>query len=112
MPNLEFPCNLSLGHTARCQLPHAAALVIRDRLATPIFPICFSFGDAFSLPFQHHLPFELGNTWYNFSDIGPGDLRPAGSLFASASSPIGPITLAVGQARGGSALYFIIGRIF
>ena len=62
MPNLEFPCNLSLGHTARCQLQHAAALVIRDRLATPIFPICFSFGDAFSLPLQHHLPFELGNT--------------------------------------------------
>ena len=24
--------------------------------------LCISFGDAFSLPFQHNFPFELGDT--------------------------------------------------
>lgn len=66
----------------------------------------------FDMPIYFGASFELGNTWYNFSDIGLGDLRPAGSLFASVSSPIGPVTLAIGQARGGRALYFMIGRIF
>ena len=66
----------------------------------------------FDMPMYVGASLELGNTWFAASDIGFGDLRPAGSLFASADSPIGPVTLAVGQARGGRALYFIIGRIF
>ncbi len=66
----------------------------------------------FDLPLYVGASVELGNSWYSFSDISLGDLRPAASLFASVHSPIGPITVAFGQARGGRALYFIIGRIF
>ena len=66
----------------------------------------------FDLPLYVGGSVEVGNSWYSTSEIGFGDLRPAASLFASAHSPIGPVTLAFGQARGGRALYFIIGRIF
>jgi NTE family protein len=53
--------------------------------------------------------FELGNAFNDWDDIG---LRPAGSLFLSADTPLGPVTLAGGAADGGQSLYFILGRIF
>lgn len=55
---------------------------------------------------------ELGNAWAGLSDIGFDDLRPAGSLFVSADTPLGPVTMAAGAARGGGAIYLIVGRIF
>lgn len=55
---------------------------------------------------------ELGNAWAGLSEIGFDTLRPAGSLFVSADTPLGPVTMAAGAARGGGAIYLIVGRIF
>lgn len=55
---------------------------------------------------------ELGNAWAGLSDIGFDSLRPAASLFVSADTPLGPVTMAAGAARGGGAIYLIVGRIF
>lgn len=55
---------------------------------------------------------ELGNTWTAMSDIGFDSLRPAGSLFVAADTPLGPFIVAGGLARGNGALYLILGRIF
>ena len=56
--------------------------------------------------------FELGNAWSTLEEIGFNSLRPGGSLFVAADTPIGPFTLAGGLSRGGGALYLILGRIF
>ena len=55
---------------------------------------------------------ELGNTWVALDDIGFDSLRPAGSLFVAADTPLGPFIIAGGLARGNGALYLILGRIF
>ena len=55
---------------------------------------------------------ELGNTWTAMRDIGFDSLRPAGSLFVAADTPLGPFIVAGGLARGNGALYLILGRIF
>ncbi len=56
--------------------------------------------------------FELGNAWASLDEIGFDALRPAGSLFIAADTPIGPLAFAGGIARGGGAVYLILGRIF
>lgn len=65
-----------------------------------------------NLPLYLGGSFELGNTWAALEDIGPGSLRPAGSLFVGADTPLGPFIVAGGLARGNGALYLILGRIF
>lgn len=55
---------------------------------------------------------EVGNTWVTMDDIGFDSLRPAGSLFVAADTPLGPFIIAGGLARGNGALYLILGRIF
>jgi NTE family protein len=55
---------------------------------------------------------EVGNTWVALEDVGFGSLRPAGSLFVAADTPLGPFIMAAGLARGNGALYLILGRIF
>jgi NTE family protein len=55
---------------------------------------------------------EVGNAWAALDDISLGSLRPAGSLFAAADTPLGPFVIAGGLSRGNGALYLILGRIF
>jgi NTE family protein len=55
---------------------------------------------------------EVGNTWVALDDVGFDNLRPAGSLFVAADTPLGPFIFAGGLARGNGALYLILGRIF
>jgi NTE family protein len=55
---------------------------------------------------------EVGNTWVALDDVSLGNLRPAGSLFVGADTPLGPFIVAAGLARGNGALYLILGRIF
>jgi NTE family protein len=55
---------------------------------------------------------EIGNTWVALEDVGFDSLRPAGSLFVAADTPLGPFIIAGGLARGNGALYLILGRIF
>ncbi|MFQ3665244.1 MAG: hypothetical protein SNJ79_04295, partial [Sphingomonadaceae bacterium] len=52
---------------------------------------------------------EAGNAFEDWSAIG---LRPAGSLFLSADTPLGPLTLGGGATGEGQSLYLILGRIF
>ena len=55
---------------------------------------------------------EVGNTWDRFGDISLDALRPAGSVFMGADTPLGPFILATGVTRGSSSLYLILGRVF
>lgn len=55
---------------------------------------------------------EVGNTWVALDDVSLGNLRPAGSLFVGADTPLGPAFIAGGLARGNGALYLILGRVF
>jgi NTE family protein len=55
---------------------------------------------------------EVGNTWTALDDMSFGSLRPAGSLFVGADTPLGPFIIAGGLTRGNGALYLILGRIF
>jgi NTE family protein len=55
---------------------------------------------------------EIGNAWDALEDVGFDSLRPAGSLFVAADTPVGPLIFAGGLARGNGALYLILGRIF
>ncbi len=52
---------------------------------------------------------ELGNA---FESWGAPGLLPAGSLFISADTPLGPLTFAGGANGQGQALYLILGRLF
>lgn len=52
---------------------------------------------------------ELGNAFDRWS--APG-LRPAGSLFLSADTPLGPLSFAGGATGQGQALYLVLGRLF
>jgi len=56
---------------------------------------------------------ETGKTWSERSDLGTGPLRMSGSLFAGASTYVGPIYLAYGLGeRGRHNYYFFLGRTF
>ena len=55
---------------------------------------------------------EVGNTWDNLEDVSFGSLRPAGSVFVGADTPLGPFIFAGGLTRGNGALYLILGRVF
>jgi NTE family protein len=55
---------------------------------------------------------EVGNTWQALDDVSLGNLRPAGSLFVGADTPLGPVFFAGGLTRGNGALYLILGRVF
>lgn len=65
-----------------------------------------------SLPLYVGASAEVGNVWQSLRDISPGALRPAGSLFAGAETPLGPLVVATGVSRGDASLYLILGRIF
>lgn len=55
---------------------------------------------------------EVGNVWQSLDQISLGSLRPAGSLFAAADTPLGPFVVAGGLSRENGSLYLILGRIF
>lgn len=55
---------------------------------------------------------EFGNTYEKWSDLSAVGVRTAGSMFVSADTPFGPLTLAGGFTGGSTSLYFILGRIF
>jgi outer membrane translocation and assembly module TamA len=52
---------------------------------------------------------EVGNAFASWDQPG---LRPAGSLFLSADTPLGPLSFAGGATGQGQALYLILGRLF
>ncbi len=56
--------------------------------------------------------FELGNAWSRYEELELKGVVPAGSLFVSADTPLGPFTVAAGLARGNGSFYLILGRIF
>lgn len=61
------------------------------------------------LPLYAGASFEMGNAFDDWNRIG---WRPAGSLFLSADTPLGPLTFGGGAADGGQSLYLILGRLF
>lgn len=61
------------------------------------------------LPLYAGASFELGNAFDDWGRIG---LRPAGSLFLSADTPLGPLSIAGGVTGEGQSLYLILGRLF
>lgn len=65
-----------------------------------------------NLPLYFGGSLEIGNAWDALDDVGFDDLRPAGSLFVAADTPVGPLIFAGGLARGNGAVYLILGRIF
>ncbi len=65
------------------------------------------------LPLYAGFSLEAGNVWQNRGDISSGNRLHAGSLFAGAETPIGPLYLAYGRAEGGAdAYYLFLGRLF
>ncbi|WP_448581923.1 patatin-like phospholipase family protein [Thermaurantiacus sp.] len=69
----------------------------------------FEKGPIVDLPVYVGGSVEVGSAFNSWSRIG---WRPAGSLFVSADTPLGPLTFAGGAAEGGQALYLILGRLF
>ena len=55
---------------------------------------------------------EFGNAYERWSDLTSVGVRPAGSLFVSADTPFGPLTVAGGFTGGSTSLYLVLGRIF
>ena len=65
------------------------------------------------LPVYAGISLETGNVWNYSDDISFGDLRTAGSVFAGAETPLGPVYLAWGYSKGGdSTFYFYLGNPF
>jgi NTE family protein len=68
---------------------------------------------VFEFPAYLGFSLEAGNVWDRRDDVDLGDLTLAGSVFAGAESPVGPIYLAVGHAEtGNTAFYLLVGRTF
>lgn len=65
------------------------------------------------MPVYAGLSLEAGNVWDTSDQISSGDLRFAGSLYAGADTPLGPLYLAWGLAEGGNnTLYLHLGNPF
>jgi NTE family protein len=59
------------------------------------------------------LSLEAGNAWTRSREISAGDLHYAGSLLATAGTPLGPVYLAYGVGDGGHrSAYLFVGRPF
>ena len=65
------------------------------------------------LPMYAGLSLEAGNVWDASDQISSGDLRFAGSIYAGADTPLGPLYLAWGLAEGGNnTVYLYLGNPF
>ena len=67
---------------------------------------------AFTLPLYAGGSLEVGGTWNDVDEISVGSLIPAGSLFLGADTPLGPLYLAGGVAKGDASLYLLLGKLF
>ena len=66
-----------------------------------------------NVPAYAGISYELGNVWFNRSEMNIGSARSDASLFFGADTYIGPAYLAVGYDEGGStAFYLFLGRSF
>jgi NTE family protein len=69
----------------------------------------FDKGPIVDVPVYVGGSFEVGGAFASWDDP---DLIPAGSLFISTDTPLGPFTFAGGVNGQGQALYLILGRLF
>jgi len=67
---------------------------------------------AFTIPLYAGGSLEVGGAWNDLDDITFDSLIPAGSLFLGADTPLGPLYLAGGLAKGDASLYLMLGRLF
>ena len=67
---------------------------------------------AFTIPLYAGGSLEVGGAWNDLDDITLDSLIPAGSLFLGADTPLGPLYLAGGLAKGDASLYLMLGRLF
>jgi NTE family protein len=67
---------------------------------------------AFTIPLYAGGSLEVGGAWNELDDITLDSLIPAGSLFLGADTPLGPLYLAGGLAKGDASLYLMLGRLF
>ncbi|MDG4551511.1 MAG: patatin-like phospholipase family protein [Candidatus Contendobacter sp.] len=67
---------------------------------------------AFTIPLYAGGSLEVGGAWNELDDITLDSLIPAGSLFLGADTPLGPLYLAGGVAKGDASLYLMLGRLF
>src|SRR5262249_59508820 len=57
----QSPCNLSRAHPFGTQSVNLRCLRSCGRSSPLVFPLSLSLGNAFALPLQHQLSFELGD---------------------------------------------------
>jgi NTE family protein len=67
---------------------------------------------AFTIPLYAGGSLEVGGAWNAIDEITLDSLIPAGSLFLGADTPLGPLYLAGGLAKGDASLYLMLGRLF
>lgn len=67
---------------------------------------------AFTIPLYAGGSLEVGGAWNAIDEITLDSLIPAGSLFLGADTPLGPLFLAGGLAKGDASLYLMLGRLF
>lgn len=67
---------------------------------------------AFTIPLYAGGSLEVGGAWNELDDITLDSLIPAGSLFLGADTPLGPLYLGGGVAKGDASLYLMLGRLF
>jgi NTE family protein len=67
---------------------------------------------AFTIPLYAGGSLEVGGAWNDLDEITLDSLIPAGSLFLGADTPLGPLFLAGGVAKGDASLYLMLGRLF
>lgn len=67
---------------------------------------------AFTIPLYAGGSLEVGGAWNAIDEITFDSLIPAGSLFLGADTPLGPLYLAGGVAKGDASLYLMLGRLF
>jgi len=67
---------------------------------------------AFTIPLYAGGSLEIGGAWNAIDEITLDSLIPAGSLFLGADTPLGPLYLGGGLAKGDASLYLMLGRLF
>ncbi len=67
---------------------------------------------AFTIPLYAGGSLEVGGAWDAIDEITLDSLIPAGSLFLGADTPLGPLYLGGGVAKGDASLYLMLGRLF
>ncbi|MFZ1643863.1 MAG: patatin-like phospholipase family protein, partial [Candidatus Contendobacter sp.] len=67
---------------------------------------------AFTIPLYAGGSLEVGGAWNAIDEITFDSLIPAGSLFLGVDTPLGPLYLAGGLAKGDASLYLMLGRLF